>query len=208
MTHHVLDRYPDKTLYDTSFSVKVKSKTWGVAVGLFFPVSNLSDKSILSIYAGINGNVFNWTADSVHFGGGDFVKSYSYKDDGLSIQAGVPVGMDYKVGGEAVLDKSKRLSFTLGAGVMPSLVLTGLSYWGEAKFKIPPYIKAEIGVLAGVNLKLRMMYQMGDVLGFRESHHDLDGLNQSDATFKTSGVLNFSLLVMPFSWDWERSSWW
>ena len=205
MLHSHLTPFDD---VDTSFDCEVKGKAWGIAYGTYFPLAAISEKSLLTFYLGLNVNIYRWRADSLFFAEKAPRSTYVYKDDGFGFLVGLPIGLDYKTGGEATLDKSDKFSFTAGGGIMPTAAVGGLSYWGQAKIKLIPYIKAEIGMHAGIEWKVRAMYMLRSPMGFTDINHDLEGILQSQAEFQTNDRLMISVLLMPFSWDWVRSKWW
>jgi len=53
----------------------------------------------------------------------------------------------------------------------------------------------------GVNWKLRAMYTMQNISNFQ------DEWEFTNVNFTNNDQFMFSILVMPFSWDWEQSKW-
>lgn len=202
---------------DTTFSRNVRSKGgFGITLGSYFPISKLSDKSSLNISVDFLYNLLVWDNALADFQTYDETTgtyttySNSYVITAATVHWGLPVGFDFKYGGEATLDKSNRLSFTLGTGVYPSMNLTVFDAYPGAKFKMQPYLKAELGVFAGVNIKVRALYSFGklDYLNYSDKAAGPDYGYESSASLVSKSCLTLSVMVMPVSFRWGKETWW
>jgi hypothetical protein len=215
-THSLIfDDFGDNNL-DTVQSKDVKTKGgFGVTLGTHFPIVQLSDNSCLSISLDYLYNLLVWDADMVKIDGydattGAYTYNSTYIISAATVHMGLPVGIDYKMGGEASLDRSNRTSLTLGTGFYPSMNATIFENNAGAKLKIQPYLKAEFGAFAGVNWKVRALYSFGrlEYIDYSSSLTGTGYAYEESASLISKSSLVLSLMVQPFSFGWSKSQWW
>lgn len=188
-----------------SAKTKVSSK-WAISgSGDFsFPLSYYGEKANLAICAGFTFAGASMKIDSVAISDNRVIN-----DEYSMIMFGIPVSLDYKTGGEAILNKSYKSLFTIGMGLQPTLFTSEyprrgggggniITIRGEPVFKVVPFVKAEFGFHAGMAFKLRGVAYIGDA-------KYVDSQNDYGVHVKAKGSCGymFSLIFMPFSWDWE-----
>lgn len=201
---------------DTTMSKDVRTKGgFGITLGHFFPVAKMGEKSSLNISIDFLYNMMVWDAEMVDVSGYDYsTGSYSYNTtyviSAATVHWGLPIGVDFKTGGEATLDRSSKLSMTLGTGIYPSLNLTVFETNAGAKTKIQPYLKAEVGVFAGINWKVRALYSFGklEYIDYSDVESGSSYAYESSASLVSKSTLTLSLLVMPGSFKWGKNEWW
>ena len=170
-----------------------------VHLGTYFPIVIVSDNSMLVISIEGMANMTTMTHDTVFFSdSAKFIKPFK------SLRAGMPLSLDYRLGGDVSLNRSDGALFTLGVGICPTIVNT----FDEAvvpRYKFIPFIKAEAGFVAVVAVKLRAMYyfrssvyRKGDEEYFMNDHYDY-----LHTEYKGSNGFSLSVIVMPFSWKWN-----
>lgn len=192
-------------LSDTGYSERVTSKLgFGGFVGYYFPVYTMGPSSKLAITLSYMYNAYLWDGDA-------FYVSSSSRNGTTSVGSGtiemaLPVGVDYKTGCDAMFDKTKKGCASFGAGVYPTFGVTVYQGSGGFKFKARPYIKGEIGFFAGICFKVRAMYVLGSIPYI--DYGDKYAGYEETTSFKSKGTLNLSLVLMPMSWKWSKSSWW
>jgi len=194
---------PAKSLLAKSFSFHGLS----VHAGTYFPLAPAGN-GIIALNVSVFGNVFSWDLGSIPMD-----SLVTGKVDAAGAQIGIPIGVDYKFGGEVSLDKTDRFSFTAGAGIAPTVYLTSIAQQadlGTAKFGLVPYLKAEFGFFAGIEWKVKAMYQTSSKMVIDNKSGDPN--LQTSATYthvelQTRPVFTIGLALMPFSWDWENSGW-
>lgn len=217
-TEHSLmyNEYSEENI-DTTFSRNVKSKGgFGITLGHYFPISKLSDKSSLNIGVDFLYNFLVWDAEMVNMEDYDYTtgeyNNYgsNYVISAATVHWGLPVGIDYKYGGEATLNRSNRMSLTLGTGFYPSMNLTVFETNAGAKFKLQPYLKAEVGIFAGINFKVRALYSFGklDYISYSETDNGDTYSYESSASLISKSCLTLSIMVMPGSFKWGKEAWW
>ena len=190
---------------DTSYTNNVTSKLgFGGFVGYYFPVAKLGPQNRLAITLSYMYNAYLWEGEA-------FAVSSSSRYGTTSIGSGtvemaLPVGADYKIGCDALFDKTKRSCFSFGTGVYPSFGVTVFQGNGGFQFHARPFLKAEAGFFAGICFKARVIYIPGG-MDYFNIEDNRSGYYES-SVFKSKGTLNLSLVIMPMSWKWGRSEWW
>lgn len=208
----IVDDYGHVTTKSVSHSSEAKS-AFGTIAGTYFPISNMGDNSILAVSVAAKGNFYVFNSgivylDSLGVGGGS---GSSYQYDFVSMEVGLPVSMDMKFGCDAVQNKRKRLCFTAGFGMAPTMIITGIPTGvnpdgstelgaGKAKFIVEPFLKAEVGAMVGICIKVRAMYSFGNIKYYNVS----DDFESVTLTGKSN--LTLSLILMPFSFAWKNSA--
>jgi hypothetical protein len=127
----------------------------------------------------------------------------------------LPVGIDWKVGNDAICSKRLIFGTSMGAGLMPQLNMTNIAGGpGEIKdvktgmgFGCTPYLKVEGAVFMGWCVKVRAMYTMGDITMI-EVNHAIPGTTDGPFKVVSNGNLLVSLVLMPFSGGWKETAWW
>lgn len=197
---------------DTSFpGYEMKtSASFGVTAGTYFPLARLGNSSALVLGVDFMYNAMTW--DSKIPGILDN-SNFSMKFDGVTAQMALPVGLDFKFGADAIQARDRRFCATLGGGVFPSYSATALNNTPmtiEPVFSVAPYVKAEVGIYAGICMKVRAIYAIGDVVYMDYKKSDNTGGIRSESTSKltSNSNLSLSLLIMPFSYKWQKAEWW
>jgi hypothetical protein len=183
---------------------------YGGSIGLSIPFKATGHISCWAMDIHILANMYTWTDLNKTYSIDGSYHSITPSLDGTTLQIGLPIGIEWKAGNDAI--KTKRLPFgtSLGVGVMPSYNMTNISKLDSANshgaFAFNPYVKGEISLFLGIDFKLRVMYTLGDVTLIdvnKAPNYRIDG------PFKvTSGNnLMVSLVIMPFSVRWNEHSW-
>jgi hypothetical protein len=193
---------------DTSFERRVTTNldySTGLFYDWFIPIASIDDKSIMAIT--LNGCIdfFKFQITEANTNNSSF--GQMAVSDVSGDQVGLMVGLEYKSGGDAVLNKRYKGMFSLGAGVMPSIFEVNYGALGNegyfSKFKMTPYIRSEIGFLFGIAFKLKADILFGQGTYFNASN--VVNNNKLDVSLKsTAPTLRLSVGIMPFSWDWDR----
>ena len=203
-------------LDDDEVSNTVRTKGgFGITLGHFFPVAKIGQKSSLNISLDFLYNLMVWDAKMIGESEYDYTTGEYSTGDDLGISAatvhwGLPVGVDFKTGGEAILDRGSRLSLTMGTGIYPSMNVTAFESNAGIKMKIQPYLKAEVGMFAGINWKVRALYAFGklDYINFSTTSSGVGYAYESTASLVSMSTFTLSLMVMPGSFKWGRNEWW
>ena len=192
------------TSYKTNFNT---SAAFGVTMGTYVPLARLGRASTLVLGIDFMYNMMTWKSKVPAFGGEiDF--------SGVTAQMALPIGLDFKFGADAINVKDRRFCATIGAGAFPSYALTaldnaeGLSI--DPAFSVAPYVKGEVGIFAGICMKLRAVYAIGNLtyMDLSESTNTAGVTSTSTTKFLGTSNLTVSLLIMPFSFTWKKEEWW
>ncbi len=188
---------------DTSFTDRLRSKSgFGALAGYYFPVYQIGPKSKLAITLTYMYNAYLWDGGTFAYSANSRTGTTESVGSG-TIEMALPVGADYKVGSDAMMDKSEKTCYSFGAGVYPSMDLTVYRNIGAFHFFTRPYIKAEAGIFAGICMKLRVTYIFGNIDYFSYGHDNPGDVEHTSFTSKGTAVL--SLVLMPMSWKFGRS---
>jgi|GEM_PF-1043884 len=176
-------------------------------VGTYFPLSYLSNKSILAINTGVFGTASVWDIGNTSLEE-NTVTSYEAKD----VFIGVPLGVDYIYGGEATMNKSDKVTLRAGAGLMPFLAGGELADGSQdyVKLGIKPYIKAELGFFAAVEWKLKGMIVAGSrtIYDYKTGDYNLnDSEYYYSFNMKIKPTYTIGITVFPFSFGWDNDKW-
>jgi hypothetical protein len=202
---------------DTTFSTEIKTVGgFGVTVGTHFPVVKLGEKSILAITLDYMYNFMLWDGKTRSFSGFDdslntFTYDYDFPINGVTGHMALPIGVDFKYGGEATLDRSNRFSMAFGTGLYPSFNATVFDFDAGAVFKMQPFLKGEVGIHAGITFKVRALYTFGKINYINWSSDPIYGIGftqENGASLTSKSQLTLSLILMPFSWAWDKGAWW
>lgn len=206
----------DGKAYDTTLSMRVSSN-FGFS-GQFGTIANLKRigvKSQLALGMTLLYNAYTWdypTANGVFLTDSGLRYDYGsgFLFSGATLNAGLALSADFKFGVDAMKDKNYRWGWTGGAGVIPSVNLTSDFDDADMTFGVQPFVKSELALRAGIVWKLRVLYAFGDLKYLDvKPGKGLFGLSNTENTTQLTGKGNFtvSLILMPFSWMYTRSSW-
>ncbi len=185
---------------------------FGVDIGSTIPLKRMGHTKMLGLSIHLVANEFVWgSLNQVYTLSGNFVDAANSMN-GLTEQIAVPIGLDYKMGTDAILTKRLHFGASFGLGVYPSLNATvmvdpeNLNGGGGIGFGVNPYAKAEIALFGGLCFKLRAMFSYGNV-PYIDQNKSLLAL--TDGWFKVSGTSNLmlSFIIMPMSWHWKETGW-
>ncbi|HTM65743.1 MAG TPA: hypothetical protein VL093_05460 [Flavipsychrobacter sp.] len=182
--------------------------SWGFTAGTYFPLKRLGQATSLCLNVDYMYNLMTWKSKVP-----GFAYENNFELDGATVQMALPIGLDIKYGAHAVSLKHPRFCGAIGAGVYPSYALTtltGVPITLDPAFSVAPYVKAEVGIYAGICMKVRAMYAIGDLTYMDYKHSESGGGIDTKGTAKLVGKSNFaiSLLIMPFSYKWSTEDWW
>lgn len=123
----------------------------------------------------------------------------------------LPLGIEYKVGNDAILSKRLYFGANFGAGLIPQYsrtFLEGISTVNpQGAWGLTPYGKFEFSVFAGICWKLNFMYSIGD-MNLIDVNRKIQGLTDGPIAVKNKSNFIASLIIMPFSYQWQETDWW
>ena len=201
-------------LIDTYYVATMKpTAAMSASFGLHFPIAMLRNRGVVAVATTFAYNKMDYETDKFYLTSTNFL-TYKF----ATTQLAARLGVDLMVGNHGVLDKSKPTCYTIGLGLAPtqfnmtpSVIGTdGKSTNGDAvsKMKMQPYIKAEIGFMAGLNFKLRATYSFGRTDLMRVTTPSAVPSSYPLATtFQMRSNLELAFIMMPLSPVWRKSRW-
>ncbi|MBC7554698.1 MAG: hypothetical protein H7257_12040 [Taibaiella sp.] len=199
-------------LGDTTVKRNIYSKPgFGGSLGVTVPFAALGHISCFALSIHLMGNYFQWEDLNKTYNLDGTFKTAPYKMNGKTIQLGLPVGIDYKVGCDAIATKRLKFGASLGAGVLPHVNITSIDSVNdaiapEANIGFNPYVKAEGAIFIGICVKVRAMYTMGNV-ELINSGKAITGYTDGPFKITNNSHMMFSLIIMPFSYKWRETAW-
>jgi hypothetical protein len=197
---------------DSTAKRPISTMGFGGQIGLNLPFKGTGHISCWALAIQLQVNVYTWKDLNQTMTTDGTFKPYATSLDAGTMQVSLPIGIDYKVGNDAIL--SKRLAFgaSMGVGVIPQFNSTSLSsgsssYGNSYGWGFTPYAKFDWSIMAGLCWKLRFMYTLGKVNILDVNGKVLPGLNDGPLTLSAHNAIMASLIVMPFSGRWEESAW-
>ncbi|MES2704163.1 MAG: hypothetical protein V4649_16095 [Bacteroidota bacterium] len=185
---------------------------YGVDLGLSLPFRGTGHISCWAASVHLMANQYMWkNLNQTMNTGGTYVDAGT-PVNATTLQIMLPIGVEWKVGNDAILSKRLNFGASLGAGVIPQVNLTaleGVDYidpgygWG-----VRPYAKAEAAFFTGFCWKLRFMYSPGNVNLLDVNRRLTADLTDGPFTIRSTGNFIFSLLIMPWSVKWQEYDWW
>jgi hypothetical protein len=174
--------------------------SFGIMSGVFFPISHVDRSTIYALYIGTEGNIYSYNVGSVSLDSNSTVTS-----NAIGMQLAVPMSIDYKYGGDAVRDKSQKLCFAFGFGLKPSLTIMKYGFVASTNASLTPFLKAEVGYFLGICMKLRATMNFGSLKYF-DSESSTVYTSYDQMKLGLNGKVSFTLglVLMPFSWDWDK----
>ena len=215
-------RFNEQTTFEERITQNVRSSFgYGGFTGTYIPVTKLGNSTLLAVGINMAYNAFLWDYETPTFQsyrtdvngnviGANFgVGTTPFGVSGLSIQMAVPVSLDLKFGAEASLQKGAKWTGTFGVGAYPSGSMTVDFDNGGFGYGVSPFVKGEIGVKGGILWKLRLQYAMGNIPFYSGRNSINEGLGlSSNSELIGKGVFSASLVLMPFSWNFQEDGWW
>lgn len=202
-----LDRY----FRDTVIAHSVENKGgYGITTGTYIPIAEIGKRSVLALTIDFVYNSYKWDYTAIT-GNIRTLPGQQKVVTGNTTQIGAPIGLDYKFGGDAKLDKSRRICASGGFGGSALSTTTEYSGEGNSSIKVYPYIKGEVGVYAGMCIKFRAMYTFGSFRYVNDRGPAADaqtGYFNSTVSLYGKSSLALSVIIMPFSPSWQRTKWW
>ncbi len=191
-------------LRDSAHSQTVGSTGFGVSFGTFHPIARLGKVSMLTLSITGMYNQIKWQNI-----GENIYQGTNLSITGQTRQLSLPVGFDFKFGCDATMNKNNRFCASIGAGATPTYSFTDIEAHSVGKASFHPFLKFEAGVLAGLCMKVRVIYSFLNVEYVNEVNTSTEDDNLAESfTLTGNPPVSVSFIIMPFSWAWQRHGWW
>ncbi len=209
--------YNNRFLTDSTLKRSIISNPgYGVSLGTSIPFAATGHISCwaFSINAMANYYKFNDLNRGYNIDGTD--KELPHVMNSTTLQFNLPIGLDWKIGCDAICTKRLNFGASLGFGVMPHYNITSIDsvadhFNPQQSFGFNPYGKAEVSAFLGLLVKFRAMYTMGNIELMNSSNTiGNTGLSPyTDGPFKITSNSHFmlSFIILPFSGKWHESAW-
>lgn len=195
---------------DSTITRGVTSQGFGGSLGLALPFKGTGHISCWAVTLHLMGNMNVWSDLNKTLSTNGSYTAESVSLNATTMQFALPIGIDYKIGNDAIL--TQRLPFTaaLGVGIMPQFTMTTIdqesSFTSQYGGGFTPYAKVDLGFLAGICWKVRLSYSMGKI-NLLDVNHRIAGVNDGPVTLSQKSQFMASLILMPFSFKWPEYDW-
>jgi len=182
------------------------NKSFGGQAGVFKPFLRTGAESAIGYEIAASAYFYRYNIGPLSYG------SATFSDQSVAEIIGVPLGIAFKSGGEVTHNKHNKSLISFGFGLEPAGCLSKIIASDE-NFIVREYGMLEVGVFAGIAWKLRATYYSGNVVLVNKLSDPL----QNVSSYKVSGPMgtmdvkavgasdfNIALLLMPFSWNWDK----
>jgi len=200
---------------DTTLRRTLSGSGFGGSIGLSLPFKATGHISCWAATIQLAYNTFTWPdLNSTYDQDGALVAPTGDILSAGTSQISLPIGIDWKVGNDAICSKRLIFGASMGAGVIPGFNMTslqGISGGGETppngmRFSCTPFVKVEGSVFIGWDVKVRAMYTMGDV-SLIEVNRPIFGMTDGPFKVGSTSQIIVSLVLMPFSGGWREWAW-
>lgn len=202
-----IDKYFRDTIIEHSLT---NEGGYGITAGTYIPLAEMGTRGTLALAIDFVYNSYKWNYDLLNNNGRLIVDSKP-PVTGNTTQIGVPLSLDYKFGGDARLDKSRRICATVGFGGSALQTTTEYGGDGNTTLQVYPHVKGEFGIFAGMCIKFRALYTFGNFQYVNDRGPAADaqtGYFNSTVSLSGKSSLALSIIIMPFSPSWEKVRWW
>lgn len=186
------------------------STSYTFATGVFLPMAKYGEKSSLGITLNMNVMLLkNGDKLKIPLNVADTLRKFEV------MTTGIPISVDFKSGCDARFDRAYPAMYGIGIGLNPMYyeVQSDMNRFNGARFKVAPFIKAEVGCYFGVAVKLRVMYTFLNRFNYYEgtTPEKFIYTNNSNGapldykgTIITDGFLTVGLSINPFAAMWDK----
>jgi hypothetical protein len=188
------------------------TSAFGGSIGLSMPFKATGHISCWAVVAQLAFSTYTWTdINSTYTTDGSLVAPTGNILSAVTTQISLPLGIDWMVGNHAINTKRLPLGAAVGAGVIPAFNMTSLSgangIPSGSRFECTPYAKAEFAFFIGWDVKLRVMYTLGDA-SLIEVNRPVPNMTDGPFHIESTSNLLLTLTLMPFSGGWHETAWW
>ena len=196
---------PPQPASDMTVKTKVcMTNGYGLQAGVFFPFMYTGPASAIGFEVAGSGYVYNYQVGPLN------LASATITDKTNNMLVGIPIGIEYKSGGEVSMNKRDNSLFTIGCGIAPSMSLFKV-FVSQTETSIREYAMMEFGFYQKLGCKIRITYYGGKIPLINVQGAQLNEMNNYKTTGPTGTMninatgtrdFNFAILLLPFAGKW------
>lgn len=191
---------------DTAFTTTARlTKSLSGYLGVSIPLSMPTEKSMFCLDIEANVLMGELTYDTVRIP--LIYKELEMAESLPFMMASAPISFNYKYGGDASLSKDHRTLLSAGAGIATSYITIDDGTSSDPVIKAVPFVKAEVGFLFGVAIKLRGTAFLGNYELINYKSPEISKSTTTGVISRSYGGklgYNLSVIIMPFSFAWDK----
>jgi hypothetical protein len=206
-----------KNQENVNYTANIRSKfSYAANIGYSFPFGRIGNRGRPAIAVGFNSNFVAFDSPTPvlnQYGSYDLQESFLISS--IVTQLALPIGLDLKFGCDGMTDKKYTFCSAVGAGIYPyyniSLDAGDINSTGTLGLQngVLPYIRGEVGLFAGICMKLRGTLVLGNMTYIDGKASTFNNPNDSyNISLKGKTTATISLVFLPLSWLWKKSEWW
>jgi hypothetical protein len=180
---------------------------YGFQEGTFYTLQKTGGHDAVCLELGFSEYFYKYNVGPVSYG-----SDATFTDESVVAIACMPIGIAYKSGGEVSMNKQDRSTLSFGVGIAPAMSIAKV-FAVDLKFGVRGYVAAEVGIFAGIEWKLRATYYTsnstlinvsGDLLDNVTKYNVTGSLGTMDVKAVAGGDFNVALVILPFSFKWDK----
>jgi hypothetical protein len=183
---------------------------YGAEIGLSLPFKATGHISCWAASFHLRGSMYSWQDLNATQTPDGTLNPQAKSLNATTICVALPIGIDWKIGNDAILTKRLPFGTSLGAGLTPQVDITSLesvsNVDSKMSFGCTPYVKAELSIFAGLDVKLRAVYTIGNIT-LIDVNKAIPGTTDGPFKISSTGNVLLSLIFMPFSGGWHEWAW-
>ncbi len=194
---------------DTTVNRKISTTGFGGAIGLSMPFKATGHISCWAAFVQLGVNMYTWNNLNSTYINGEITDPTGDILSAATMQIHMPIGIDWKVGNDAIKSQRLALGAAFGAGVIPQVAMTSISSGtpnASKNFGFTPYLKMDLGWRWGWVFKLRTMYSIGQY-NLLYVNQPIVGVSDGPFRVASTSAISLSLVIMPFSGGWRETDW-
>jgi hypothetical protein len=195
---------------DSTATRAIKGNGFGGTIGLNMPFKATGHISCWAVAAQLQLNMYTWSDLNQTMGSNGQYKKATPSLNAATMQVAIPIGIDYKIGNDAILTKRLPMGASFGIGFIPQIMTTNLQgvsgSTAQYGYSCLPYAKFDWSVFTGWCWKLRFMYSAGNV-NLLDVNRKIANINDGPFKFSSGSTISASFIIMPFSGRWSEYTW-
>lgn len=191
-----------------NFGKEFKAIGFGGQLGTYIPVTSVIRKSIFAITVHAQATFVTYDLGRIEVMPGTLSSPVSMQQTRLAL----PIGLEYKWGGQATLNKEDWASVGIGGGVAPTYeMFDKITVEGEdkEKFSIRPYIRVEAGFRTAIFWKLHATWMFSSIYNYKKQAETIPELSLENNSYvegymRTRPILNVGITFNIGSFGWDK----
>lgn len=194
--------------FSYNFGKEFKAIGFGGQLGTYIPVTSVFRKSIFAITVHAHATFVNYDLGKIEVMPDVFSDPVNMQQTRLAL----PIGLEYKWGGQATLNKADWASVGFGGGVAPTYeMFDKITVDGEdkEKFSIRPYLRVEAGFRTAIFWKIHATWMFSSIYNYKKQAETIPELSLENNSYvegymRTRPIINLGITFNIGSFGWDK----